>query len=297
MEMSVELKPEQLTVTIKDGPVHVLHWPGDTTKPSFHFAHANGFNAGTYRKLLAPLAGQFPIFASDLRGHGLTDLPADPAEHADWQIYGRDVRQLLDTLNQRAWVLAGHSMGAVASTLAAAADPARVRGLLLLEPVTFPSVWRMVRGVQRALGRSLDNPMARMTMRRRETFPDRDMAFRAYKGRGAFRTWPDAMLRDYIDHGLEDQPDGSVKLHCEPAWEAANYRAGPPPLADALRKLTCPITVMYGTERSTTFVGELRTMKRAARQLHAIRIEGASHFLPKEHPDRVRDEILRLMGL
>lgn len=294
--MSVELKPEQLTVTIKDGPVHVLHWPGDATKPSFHFAHANGFNAGTYRKLLAPLAGKFPIFASDLRGHGLTDLPADPEQHADWQMYGRDVSQLLDALDQPAWVLAGHSMGAVASALAAAANPARVRGLLMLEPVTYPRIWRMIRSAQRALGRRHDNPMAQMTMRRREIFPDREMAFRAYRGRGAFRTWPEEYLRDFLDHGLSAQPDGSMKLACAPSWEAANYRAGPPPLADALRRLSCPITVMYGTVRSTTFAGELRAMKRAARQLRDIRIEGASHFLPKEHPDRVREEIVTLMG-
>ncbi len=294
--MTEERAPERLTITIKDGPVHVLFWPGNPARPALHFAHANGFNAATYRTLLAPLAGDFPIYASDLRGHGLTDLPADPEKHADWRMYGRDVAELLDALGQKSYVLAGHSMGAVASALAAAADPSRIHGLLMLEPVTFPLVFRMVRKLQRVLGRSLDNPMAQAATRRREIFPDRELAFRAYRGRGAFRTWPDAVLRDYLDHGLEDQPDGTVKLACAPAWEAANYRAGPPALADALRRLACPVTILYGTRRSTTFPGELRALKRAAPHLRAIRIEGASHFLPKEHPDDVRAEIRRLMA-
>src|SRR5687768_14473986 len=40
------------------------------------FSHANGFNALTYRTILAPLAADLRILAYDLRGHGASTLPA-----------------------------------------------------------------------------------------------------------------------------------------------------------------------------------------------------------------------------
>lgn len=290
------IQPERKTVTISDGPVSVLCWPGDARKPALHFAHANGFNAGTYRILLSPLAGRFRIFASDLRGHGLTDLPADPASHSSWATYGSDVAELLDQLDAGPYVLAGHSMGAVASALAAAANPSRISGLLMIEPVTFPLVWRAWRRLHHLMrGRMPDPPFVVKTMRRRAVFPDRDMAFRAYKGRGAFRTWPDDVLRDFVEHGLVPHDGDTMRLACPPEWEAANYRVGPPRLAAALKRLTCPVTILYGTRQSTVRPGELRVMRRAAPHARVLRVEGATHFLPKEHPDLVRAELVRLL--
>ena len=55
------------------GEVSYLEW--ENSGPALHFAHANGFNAETYRRLLQPLASLFHIFALDMRGHGFTTLP------------------------------------------------------------------------------------------------------------------------------------------------------------------------------------------------------------------------------
>ena len=38
------------------------------------FVHANGFNALTYRQILAPLTSHYRILAIDQRGHGATTL-------------------------------------------------------------------------------------------------------------------------------------------------------------------------------------------------------------------------------
>ena len=55
------------------------------------FSHANGFNARTYARLLGPLAARYHILAIDMRGHGLTTLPADPARHPGWKIFADDL--------------------------------------------------------------------------------------------------------------------------------------------------------------------------------------------------------------
>ena len=49
------------------------------------------------------------------------------------------------------------------------------------------------------------------------------MLFRSYRGRGAFATWPEASLIDYVQDGFRERPDGSVELSCAPDWEASNF--------------------------------------------------------------------------
>ena len=42
---------------------------------------------------------------------------------------------------------------------------------------------------------------------------------------GAFKTWPETMLADYVAGGFVEQPEGKVELACAPVWEASNYAA------------------------------------------------------------------------
>jgi pimeloyl-ACP methyl ester carboxylesterase len=106
------------------------------------FSHANGLNARTYRTILAPLAAQLRIVALDLRGHGASTLPADPALSAGWRGYAEDLLAFLKAAVDRPVVLAGHSVGATSSLIAAVEKPERVRSLVLFEPVLFPSKLR-----------------------------------------------------------------------------------------------------------------------------------------------------------
>src|SRR6185436_12357149 len=80
--------PERRSVKMWDGEVSYLAWEEAGFKaPSVHFAHANGFNAQTYRFLLAGLAADMRVYASDLRGHGQTTLAANPKGMRSWLIY------------------------------------------------------------------------------------------------------------------------------------------------------------------------------------------------------------------
>src|SRR5579872_5375819 len=88
--------------------ISYLEWRN--TRPALHFAHANGFNAETYVSLLQPLSAHFQIFASDLRGHGFTTLPATPGLSHDWSVFGRDLADFLDCIHPGPMILAGHSM-------------------------------------------------------------------------------------------------------------------------------------------------------------------------------------------
>ncbi|KMO28091.1 hydrolase [Methylobacterium variabile] len=241
--------------------------------------HANGFNARTYRSLLAPLA-DLHVLAYDHRGHGRTTLPAEPAGRADWWDVTKDLIALLDRLDTAPLVLVGHSMGGTAALLAAAERPGRVRGLVLLDPVIQPPE-------RRGEGHA---GLAEGALKRRSDFPSWEAALAAYRGRGAFRTWPEAPLADYVADGFREAP-GGVTLACTGAWEASSYMAqGHDPWA-ALARLRCPAEILRAEAGSTCAIGES-----PGPGVEVETVPGTTHFLPFEAPDRVRAAIRRAVA-
>ena len=145
------------------GAISYLEWGSEGPhKIPLHFAHANGFNGQTYSRILSGLSDRFHIRAWDARGHGATTLPADPAQHRNWYVYRDDLIAMIEPFVKatgRKVILAGHSMGGTASVMAAAARPDLVRGLVLADPVMFPSRARYIRLLSQWLGLG-DNPLA-----------------------------------------------------------------------------------------------------------------------------------------
>lgn len=274
------------------GPVSVLAGGPDTPRQGrrLHFAHATGMNAALYGALLAPLAGEFAITASDARGHGFTGLPKEPAALTSWDQFADDLLRLIDAIDgDRPWLLAGHSMGAAVSLLAAAARPDRVAGLVMIDPAMLPfEVAAQVRA-----GVAIPNPMADQAARRRGSFPSRADARAAYDGRGVFRTWHDADLDAYLDGGLVETADG-VDLACAPAYESATFRAVSPRIEPALAAIRCPFIILAGEEGSTVRDAELAAFAAHPSCIAARRVPGTTHFLPLEHPDLVQDAIRRV---
>lgn len=241
------------------------------------FTHANGFNAAAYHSTLVPLAGRWRILAPDLRGHGASTLPAADEDWPGWPGFAADLASLVGAVARQPIVLAGHSLGATASLLAALDIPELVQTLVLFEPVLYD---------QGARGRPLwDEPLAAGALRRRERFADRDAAFAAYRGRGGFANWSDVQLRDYVAAAFRDTDEGDVRLICRPRWEAATYAIHDYDPA-VLSRLTCPIKIV-AAERDSTFAAEARALA-ASLGLPVELVPGASHFLPLERPDIVR---------
>ena len=81
-----------------DGEMALLDFGDPERAPDLVFVHANGFNAGTYRRLLAPLGGRFRVLAPDLRGHGRTRLPTRPEGRRHGHDHRDDLIGLLEAL-------------------------------------------------------------------------------------------------------------------------------------------------------------------------------------------------------
>jgi len=290
MDAAVFREPRKRALAVAGGEIAALEF-GPTDKPiDVVFVHANGFNAQTYRVLLSPLAAGLRILAIDQRGHGETTLPAEPDGRRSWRDLRDDLVGLLDALDGPPAVLAGHSMGGTVSLLAAAERPDRVKGLVLLDPVIMPWLATLCAKAPWSSGRLWRRmPIVQSALRRRAVFDSREAVFAGYKGRGAFKTWPETMLADYVAGGFVERADGKVELACAPAWEASNYAAQGHDPWRAVRQVQAPVRILKAQTHSTCRAGDS-----FARRGKAVRIEtiaGTSHFLPMERPDLARDAL------
>ena len=256
------------------------------------FLHANGFNAMTYRSILGPLSAGLRILAVDQRGHGASRLAAEPEGRRSWRDFRDDLVALIDALGQSPVVLSGHSMGGTVSLLAAAVRPKAVSSLVLFDPVIMPPLVAAYAHAPWTSGRLWKQmPIAQGALRRRNTFDSREAAFAAYKGRGAFKTWPDSTVADYVAGGFIDLPNGKVTLACAPEWEASSFAAhGHNPWA-ALRKVSAPVRILKA-EKGSTCRGSVGALKRRKPDLRIETVPGSTHFLPMERPDLVREALM-----
>lgn len=266
----------------------VLEWLGDPARPWLHFAHATGMCAEVYARLLEPLAADFNIVASDARGHGTSTLPAVPAAMTAWRIYEDDLERLLATYDASAWRLAGHSMGGTVSLALAARRPELVQAVVIVEPAFIPfgtgAAWR---------AGGAGNAMAAQAAKRRDRFASVADARAQWHGRGVFRGWADADLDAYLAGGL--RADGEeVVLACAPAWEAATFAAVTVDFEVAAGAWRGPLSLLHGTSFST--VTQVDADSFAVLGARVTRIDGASHFLPLEHPEAVRVAIREVAG-
>lgn len=85
-----------------------------------------------YLGVVPPLARRFRVVAYDMRGHGLSEMPATGYTVSD---LASDLRGLMDHLGVERAHIVGHSFGAAVALGLAAADPGRVWGLVLADAV------------------------------------------------------------------------------------------------------------------------------------------------------------------
>lgn len=125
------------TLAVQNGSIHILEVDQPTSKlepaplPAV-FVHGMACSADIWEAQLTYVARTRRAIAMDLRGHGASTPPADgdysPAACA------ADLIRVLDALALEQIVLVGHSYGSCVSLAAAAAHPARIARLILVDP-------------------------------------------------------------------------------------------------------------------------------------------------------------------
>ncbi len=285
---------------IDDLALHGLAGAADEADeaPVFHWAHANGYSGRTYQSMLQPISDKMTVYAWDARGHGHSQLAADPNQHHDWYIYRDDMIAMLEVLvarHQQKIILGGHSMGATTSLLVAAERPDLVRGLVLADPVAFPKFFLWLEKIFRRLtGRSPEAKLVQGALNRKFIFQNHEEMWQRYHGRASFRSWGEAFLHDYITQAtlpITDETGAqALQLACAPAWEAANFSAQGHDTYAALAKLATPYVILRGETGSTVF--HYRPFQKHPHCLAHEIVAGSSHFLPMEYPQAITRALL-----
>ena len=285
--------PERDQFQAPDGAeIALWRWPQSKARPTLHWAHATGFHGRLYHPLLDELATDVNVLAWDMRGHGASVGAANLSTFRGWETYYRDLIALLECLDEPVW-LAGHSIGATTSIMAAARRPDKVLGLILAEPVIMDPVQGLKLGLAKLLRQSHRLSLAAGAARRRRVFDSHAAALDNYRGRGGFKTWPEAWLNAYVQHAFVPQGD-QVQLACAPEWESTTFAHTEHNPWPGIRQLRCPV-IALAAERGSTFSPKAQKRLKALLPSADVRVlEGTTHFLPMEQKDIVRDAILQL---
>ncbi|MEL7453962.1 MAG: alpha/beta hydrolase [Pseudomonadota bacterium] len=265
------------------------------------FLHATGFNAMTYQSILAPLGLRARVAALDQRGHGRSEL-AYKTSFVSWNGFRDDVIRWIEHHAPNGLVLGGHSMGGTVSLLVAGKRPDLVKGLVLADPVILPpAVYRANHLNPLAPLLMKNHSMARTARKRRSRFPSAGDVKSSYAGRGAFATWREPFLDDYLLDGvLEMEPTtGNTEeetwiLSCAPAMESAVFAAQrnrPWRALAKVRKAKIPLSILRAEKGSVMTDATAQRILRTYSDATVKTIRGTSHFLPMEAPYAVREEL------
>ena len=193
-----------------------------------------------------------------------------------------DLTALLASLDEPIW-LAGHSIGATASIMAAARQPDKVLGLILVEPVIMDFWQGRILWFSKLLRQSHRLSLAAGAARRRGVFDSRVAALNNYRGRGGFKTWPESWLKAYVQHAFIQHGE-HVRLACSPEWESITFAQTEHNPWPDIRQLRCPVIALAAEHASTFSSAARKRVKRLLPSAEVIVLAGTTHFLPMEDP-------------
>lgn len=254
-----------------------------------HFLHANGYPPDCYQPLLDLLKPHYHLFGMTLRPLWPN---ANMGEIKNWVPYSDDLGRFLSDKGTDPVVGVGHSIGGTVTLRAALREPNKFRALILLDPVLFvPSfiaMWKMIYGL--GLGKRL-HPKVTGALKRRKTFDDLETVFRGYRTREVFKYMSDESLRMYIEGITKPKASGGYELVFSPEWESHIYLTG---LQDfdiwrELPKLEVPTLIIRGAQTDTFLEKAANLVKKKNSKIQIEIMEGSTHILPLEHPQKVFD--------
>ncbi|MFP2927110.1 alpha/beta fold hydrolase [Pyxidicoccus sp. 3LG] len=265
-------------------------WGG--TGPVLHLAHANGFPPGSYRKLIELLKTRYHVVT--LRSRCLVP-GSNPLEMASWEDMADDLARALRARGLEGVVGVGHSMGGVATLLASVKEPGLFRAVVALDPVLVTGARLAALHVLNLLGLRSRVPPASLTRRRREVWNSRELAWLTYRKKPLFARIDSECLRDYVEHGLIEHPEGGFRLAIPREWEARVFETYARDVWGPLRSVTVPTLVIRGSATNTLTRSALERVRRTVPGARTEELPEGTHLFPLEQPEVCGQRILAFL--
>jgi pimeloyl-ACP methyl ester carboxylesterase len=297
MTSAQPIEPSEGFITVPGGRLHFLDWGGPGQ--AAHFLHGNGFCAGAYAPFVRHLAGKLHITASDIRGHSGSEFETIERIR-NWRVFAEDLALLVRGTQTPPVIGMGHSLGAVASAIAAASYPDLFKALILIDPVFLPpsTLWKAAG--MRLLGLARTGPRAARARSRRRVFNGKADAFRYFVSRGIFKSWSPEFVQAYLECGLLEKDERTAVLRCDPELEAQIFESVPLDVWRQCRKIGCPVLAVRGA-RSDVFSKEsAERLTRTVADCEVVTVPDCGHFPPMEKPEPcaavIRDYVARRLS-
>ncbi|ATB26836.1 alpha/beta hydrolase [Melittangium boletus DSM 14713] len=256
--------------------------------PVLHLAHANGFPPGSYRRLIDGLASRTHVYTLESR----CLVPgANPLSMRHWDDMADDLVHALRARGLTRVVGVGHSMGGVATLIAAANHPELFQSVVMLDPVLFTGGRELALQLLGLLGLRGRVPPASLARRRREHWGSREEAAASYGKKALFRGFDPACFQDYLAHGLTEAPGGGMRLTIPTAWEARIFETSPRAIWKRLRDVKVPVLVLRGSTSDTLTPEALERVRRTRPGIQTEEVPGG-HLFPLEKPEECARRIL-----
>jgi pimeloyl-ACP methyl ester carboxylesterase len=249
--------------------------------PVLHFAHANGFPPGSYRKLLQTLTPRVHVLTVQSRWLA---PDARPESLKRWEDLADDLAGALNARGLSGVVGVGHSVGGVVTMIAAAKHPGLFRGVVMLEPVLFTGGRALSIRILGWLGLSGRVPPASFASRRREHWNSREEAATSYRKKALFRHFDPDCFQDYLAHGLTDVPGGGARLTIPRTWEARVFETAPHSPWRWLREVKVPTLVLRAKDSDALSPEAFTRVRRTRPDFQTEEVAG-SHLFPLEQPE------------
>jgi len=109
-----------------------IHYEVAGEGPALILTHGYSSTGQMWAGQVGPLSRGFKVVTWDMRGHGASDYPADPAAYSE-EATVADMAALLDEIGTREAVVGGLSLGGYMSLAFHRAHPERTRALLIID--------------------------------------------------------------------------------------------------------------------------------------------------------------------
>lgn len=256
-----------------------------------HFAHPNGFPAECFHRFANKLTDKYQVI-------GMNARPlwpgTSPNELTGWNVLADDLIRFLEEQGVSNVIGAGISLGAVTTMFAALKRPDLFSKLILIEPVFLPR--RIIWGSRIAPTSLMEKRSpAGVAKKRQDQFPSRQAVFDRWRTKRAFKRYSDETLWDYVNHGLVEQADRSVRLAYPKEWEAKIF-SSPPAVWNKIGKISHPTLGIRGTRTNVLSPTKWKRWQQLQPSATFIEMDEVGHMIPLEDYETLASHILNWLS-
>ncbi|KAI7870002.1 Alpha/Beta hydrolase protein [Spinellus fusiger] len=276
---------------------HVFSSPKTTTRTfAFLWSHSTGFHKESLHTLMKSHLKtlredsnydhtEVHYVSWDARSHGDSARLNENTffKEYSWMDNAMDIQQVIQMMkldkNYDNFIGIGHSFGATSMLLLEYIYPNTFDGLCVIEPVLASGVLDVA---TRSKSQFFDS------IKRRDTWPSKELALSSLKGGAFWKTFHPEVLENYVNYGMYDSEDGTVKLKCPKEEEYKIFVEGYYSISIAYNSLvliSIPLCHIICT-KSTFITPEYIPIASQKDLIMVEKVEGG-HMVPNEDPDRV----------